>query len=147
MTDPVIPDLVEPDVPEQQAKAPDQDIYDALYSAATTLGYTVYPHNPPAGTAYPFVRIGEVQIVPRATKSWLLGTAFVMVDVWGDGGDRRLVSEMANNVLEAAGQLDVKDSGYLWALKPGDCSIEIMTDNSTDEDLWRARLSLVLNLR
>ena len=144
-TDPVVPVDTEPE--PEPSKTPDQYLYDLIFSTALDLGYTIYDFNPPLGTPYPFVRIGNVQVVPQATKSWLLGNFYVDVDIWGDSTDRRTVSDMAQAVFKAAGTYYKSSSGYALALVPGMSGIQIRTDTTTDQDLWRAMISLTFKLR
>ena len=93
-------------------KSPDQSLYDALFKASIDLGYHTYTHSPEAGTSYPFVRIGDVQLVPIPTKSFLLGHLYASADVWGDGKSRKTVSDMAHALMKAFAALDVLADGY-----------------------------------
>lgn len=128
-------------------KTPDQDLYDAIFAASLALGYTTYQHNPPATAAYPFVQMGGVQLVPIATKSFLLANLYASVDVWGDAKSRKTVSEMAHKLMHAVSRIKQLPGGLLLSVNFDSSSVEVMTDNSTNDDLWRARISLNLSLR
>ncbi|SUU91728.1 Uncharacterised protein [Alloiococcus otitis] len=54
-------------------KAIDQQIFDWIYTVADGLGFDVYDFLPQYEVAYPFVVIGEVQVVPRQVKHRTLG--------------------------------------------------------------------------
>lgn len=127
-------------------KTPDQQIYDAIFSASVELGYKTYPFNPPPGTSYPFVHLGTVQLLPRATKSHLLGTVQVVFDVWGDKSSRAKVAAMANNLLTAISKIKKTSEGLVLFMDTERTSTEIMPDNSSIDDLWRARVTLQLQI-
>ncbi len=125
-------------------KTPDQDIFDLVYKKSSELGYTTYLFNPPKA-AYPFVHLGSVQTVPISTKTRLLATVYQNIDIWGSYEDRAKISEMAQKLLYAVGKLENKN--YSWQLNYNNSSVEVMADNSTNDDLWRARISLEWSLR
>jgi hypothetical protein len=128
-------------------KTPDQDLYDAIFAASVALGYSTYQHNPPETATYPFVRIGNVQLVPIATKSYLLADVYANIDVWGSAKSRKKVSEMAHKLIHAVSRIKQLPGGLLLSVNFDTSSVEVMTDNSTNDDLWRARVSLHLTLR
>ncbi len=66
------------------SKQPDQQIHDELIKRSSQLGYRTFPFLPQLGTSYPFVVMGEVYLLPRATKSRLIGDVEVTMSVWGD---------------------------------------------------------------
>ena len=123
-------------------KSPDQSIFDHSFKLAQTTGYDPYLFNPPAGTAYPYIQMGSVQIVPKATKSHLIGSAYAVIDVWGDRFNRKKVSDLATMILEQAGGSAKTSEGLQITLDPNNSSIEVMIDTSTNDPLWRARISL-----
>ena len=126
-------------------KTPDQDIFDLVYSKSVSLGYDTYLFNPPSKAKYPFVKLGSVQTVPISTKSRLLATVYQSVDIWGSYESRAEISKMAQNLLYAVSKLNNKN--YSWNLNYRNSSVEVMADNSTNDDLWRARISLEWSLR
>ena len=127
---------------ELPEKTPDQALYDAVFAAAQALGYDTYDHNPPKDTPYPFVHVCDVHLLPRATKCFLLATVSIQVDVWGNGGDRRQISNMAHQLMRQASFLKALDNGLAVSMNRGGSDVVVMSDNSTGEDLWRARLSM-----
>lgn len=128
-------------------KTPDQELYDEIYRKATGLGYTVYQFNPTGDTAYPYVKLGMVQIIPRATKSYLLGVAYVTFDIWGDENKRRLIAEMAHNLINAISKIKQIPDGLSWSMDQSTVSTEILPDDSTNDNLWRANVSFQMNFR
>ena len=127
-------------------KSPDQQLYDAVFTASLSQGYTTYPFNPPPGTTYPYVKLGAIQIVPTATKSYLIGTAHITIDIWGDKKSRKKVSEMAHNLITAISKVKQTTEGMRLHMDREAANTEVMVDNSTPEDLWRARISLRIKI-
>ena len=100
---------------------------------------------PDAKEPYPFVVLGEVQIIPLATLSGMLGRVVATIDVWGTSDSRREVASMCQSLLV--------NSNYL-AMQTIDASLDanasnfrILRDDSTDSVLWHGVLSLEFNLR
>lgn len=127
-------------------KSPDQQLYDAIFSTSQGLNYATYPFNPPPGTKYPFVQMGEIQIIPIATKSYIIGTAHVTLDIWGDKSSRKTVSTMAHNLISAISKIKKTTEGMILSMDREAASTEIMADNSTTEDLWRGRINLRIRI-
>lgn len=123
-------------------KTPDQSIYDHVTRIAMDKGYTVYPFNPDPGTKYPYVKMGGAQLIPRATKSYMIGEVELALDVWGDKYSRKNVADIATDILVSVGGSTKTADGYQIMLNQNRSSIEVMTDNSTSDDLWRARVTL-----
>lgn len=128
-------------------KTPDQDLYDEIYRQAKGLGYEVYLFNPTGDAAYPYVKLGMVQVVPISSKSYLLGTAFVTFDVWGNESSRRLVAAMAHNLINAISKIKETKNGLQWSMDRSTVSTEVLPDDSTNDNLWRASVSLQMNFR
>lgn len=120
-------------------KSPDQVLYDAIYvKSARALSFPTYTFLPKQGTAYPFVVIQGVQDIPNIAKMQRRGTLEISVDIYGKGKDRLEVSTMAQALYSRSIYLD---GGRLRMLQ-NQSSIQIRQDQSTDENLWRAILTL-----
>ena len=118
-----------------------QALYDELFRMIQGFAKT-YTVNPPEGVSMPFVQMGASQMVPIPNKTSFISSVYQVIDVWGLGADRKAVSDLASQVLEAAYKLKSSPEGYRFNLDLDTASCEMMIDNSTNEDLWRARLSL-----
>lgn len=118
-----------------------QSLYDTLFRMYQELG-SVHASNPPQDAPYPFINLGMIQIIPRVTKSHWMAIAEVTVDVWGDSTDRGKVSSLANQVVGSSHHLRTLESGHDVRLIPQNSTIELMVDQSTDSDLWRAIVRL-----
>lgn len=122
-------------------KEPSQQIYDAIYAKAVELGYKVYPYNPDASATYPFVVIGDTQLVPFATKTMLLGRVFIDISVWGLHSKRKTVSDMTNELYKTIRLIKTTDSLF-WSVDDNASTIRMITDTSTNTPLYRGLLQL-----
>lgn len=122
-------------------KQPDQQIHDELIKRSSQLGYKTFPFLPPLGKKYPFVVMGEVYLLPHATKSRLIGDVEVTMSVWGDKRDRKLVSDMIGNLMREFSTIKrIEDNKWQMIYDQSDSNIS--KDNSTEDTLYRGDLSL-----
>lgn len=121
-------------------KQPDQQIHDELIRRSTALGLTAYPFLPEEGTAYPFMVVGYTQILPRPTRSYLIGTVAVEVDIWARVDDRKLVSDWIGKLMAEFSTIRQID-GTRWSMDLSSPT-EIIKDNSTQELLYHGILDL-----
>lgn len=122
-------------------KQPDQQIHDELIKRSSQLGYKTFPYLPKLGTSYPFVVMGEVYLLPQATKSYLLCDVEITMSVWGDKGNRRLVSDMIGNLMREFSTIK-RIENTDWQMIYNQSDSNISKDNSTEDTLYRGDLSL-----
>lgn len=122
----------------------EQQIFDGVIRHLRSEGMTVYPELPLKEVPYPFAVVGEVQIVPKATLSRLLGKVFVTVDVWGGRRQRKDVSTFMTVVYRLLKQVDL--DGCTLILDVSHSSGRTLADNSTNETLWHGIVSLEFNI-
>lgn len=122
----------------------DQASYDAVFEACELTGVPVYHAPPNASAVYPYIVVTNVQVVHLQTKSHLLGRCYVDVDVWGNDAQRRQVSDLADRVIRNVGVTRVMPDGLNAQLEMNQTSREMLIDNSTNQNLWRARLVLAI---
>lgn len=121
-------------------KQPDQQLHDELIKRSNALGLKAYPFLPEDGTPYPFMVVSYTQIVPRPTKTHLLGTVVAQVDVWGNADDRKLVSDWIGKLMHEFSQIRQIDNTK-WSMDLTSTT-EIIKDNSTQELLYHGILDL-----
>lgn len=121
-------------------KQPDQQLHDELIRRSTALGLTAYPFLPEEGTPYPFMVVGYTQILPRPTRSYLIGTVAVEVDIWARVDDRKLVSDWIGKLMAEFSTIRQID-GTRWSMDLSSPT-EIIKDNSTQEMLYHGILDL-----
>lgn len=93
---------------------------------------------------YPFVIVGDIQVVPNATKTSLNGNVLITIDIWGDKKQRFTVSSMAERFFRAAiGQVLTND--YRFYGRVEDQSKELTQDQSVPDTVLN-RATLILNL-
>lgn len=104
-------------------KAPEQSLFDELFKASKTLNYSTYDHLPLGSekASYPFVNIGEAQFVPMATVGSIQGSLNLTVHIWGDGKQRKRVSDMMDTLFLYAANLE----------RVGDYSVQFNYSGST----------------
>lgn len=115
-------------------KQPDQQIHDAIMEEVSKLGLKVYPTLPDLGTAYPFIVMGDTHLLPRPTKSRMIGSVAVDIHVWGSFKDRRLVSDTLARVMEVCSHIKRPDSRQ-WSMDLTS-DTQLLKDNSTPEVLY-----------
>lgn len=95
-----------------------QELFTAIKLALEGKGYAVYDgFLPPAGTAYPFIYIGNVRQADREHKTDLTGSVFPTIHVWhSDPGKRGTVSKMLLDIKTTCRLLQ-KTAGYSWAVR------------------------------
>lgn len=126
-------------------KSVDQQAFDAIYKVSDELGYSTHVELPDAKEPYPFVVLGEVQIIPLATLSGMLGRVVATIDVWGTSDSRREVASMCQSLLVSSNYLAMQTIDA--SLDANASNFRILRDDSTDSVLWHGVLSLEFNLR
>lgn len=116
-------------------KQPDQLLHDEMYRISSELGYDTYSYLPPEGVAYPFVVMGEINLLPQATKSQLIGRLSSTVHVWGSVDDRKTLSDMAGQLMSSFFAIKNID-GTQFSAEVNQSSIDSIRDNSTSEVLY-----------
>lgn len=116
-------------------KQPDQLLHDKMYRISHELGYNTYTYLPTDHVAYPFVVMGETMVLPQSTKSHLIGRLSSTVHVWGRVDDRKILSDMAGQLMSSF--FAIKNiNGMQFSAEVNESSIDSNRDNSTDEVLY-----------
>ena len=129
-----------------QITSPEQELYDYFYAFSQSAGYKTYDHLPmqKENAPYPFVIVGDIQVVPTATKTSLNGNVLITIDIWGDKKQRFTVSDMAERFFRSAiGQVLTDD--YRFYGRVEDQSKEFTQDQSVPDTVLN-RATLILNL-
>lgn len=129
-----------------QITSPEQELYDYFYAFSQSAGYKTYDHLPmqQENAPYPFVIVGDIQVVPTATKTSLNGNVLITIDIWGDKKQRFTVSDMAERFFrDAIGQVLTDD--YRFYGRVEDQSKEFTQDQSVPDTVLN-RATLILNL-
>lgn len=127
-------------------KAPEQALYDAMFSKIKALDCNVYTHNPPPSAKYPFAVLGMIQIVPFVTKTQLLARIHAVITVWGDANDRYAVSSTTDQIMRSISQIHEAD-GFIFRLDMTNSNYSLMPDQSTNDDLWRSDITLEFTMQ
>lgn len=122
-------------------KQPDQQFYDACYQVCLNNKYSTYPNKPLQDVPYPFVEVGEALLIPRATKTAVLGIVSLTLHVWGEGSKRKQVSDIVNNLLMEIKGIKTTDT-LRWLVPLNQCNLQILQDTSTGTALWHGVLDV-----
>lgn len=97
---------------------------------------------PPRGTTYPFYYIADTRQQYGSAKSHDYGYVTLIVHIWhNDEKQRGTVSEMMQNVMTKAGQLD-ETTNFKWSLIRNETEQQILADNTTQPPLMHGWSSL-----
>jgi hypothetical protein len=124
-------------------KQPDQQFFDKCYMLATkhVSESSVYIQKPLQDVPYPFIEMGAAILIPRATKTAILGSVSLTMHVWGNGDDRIEISDIINNLL-----MDIKGirstESLRWLVPLNQCNIQLLQDTSTGTNLWHGVLDV-----
>ena len=122
-------------------KQPDQQFYDACFRLCLNNHYDTYPIKPLEDVSYPFVEFGEALLIPRATKTAILGSVSLTLHVWGEGGKRKQISDIVNNLLMDIRGIKTTES-LRWLVPLNQCNLQILQDTSTGTALWHGVLDI-----
>ena len=123
-------------------KSIDQDLFDTLYALSQSLNYKTYDVRPPKSADYPFVQIGDVQLVPRAAGDRLVGSLFTTIELFGGRTQRKLLSEMTEAIFMHSINLR-RTTSYGIAANVKGCSKQMIKDTSVpNTTLWHSVVEL-----
>lgn len=122
-------------------KQPDQQFYDACFQICLNSGYDTYPYKPLDDVPYPFVEVSEAILIPRATKTAILGNVSLTLHIWGEGAKRKQISDAANSLLMEIKEIKSTNS-LRWLVLLDQCNIQLIQDTSTGTILWHGILDV-----
>lgn len=121
---------------------PQQELFTALLLAFKEVwGSNVYDGVlPPAGTPYPFVYLGDSQLIDSANKTAVFGEVTQTVHVFHNNVRQRgTVSGMLLQIKQIARALE-RTTNFGWMIS--DISQQILPDNTTDQPLLHGVLQI-----
>lgn len=109
--------------------SPQQELYDGLFIFSQNLGYTTYDHLPmqSENAKYPFVVIGESQMIPGTYKTARSGRFTQTIHVWGGEEMRLVVSDMVDEFVWIGNRLATQYD-FVSRVSLGD--VQLMQDTS-----------------
>lgn len=114
---------------------PQQRLFSQLLIALRAKGYDVYDGAlPPDNTPYPFIYLGDNQMVDTVRKDVRQGTVYQTIHIWHNDPDQRgTLSEMVYDVKRTCWSIE-HSTGWLLS----ECSAQILPDNTTKTPLLHA---------
>lgn len=129
--------------------SPQQELYDQIYIASEDLGFNTYDHLPmqTENAEYPFVIIGENQLIPLNLKTAIGGQLNQTIHVWGDEDMRFTVADILNQLVQL-GYQTIQTEHFRFVGRIGRQDSQIMQDTSVPNTvLNHGILTLVFNLK
>lgn len=111
-------------------KSPQQQVFDAIFSASLSLGYETFDYLPGSSQGLPFVFLGEQFDQDRKTKQFLYGDVQQTIHIFGDHKKRREVSTMIDKLKVAIRSIKRTDNFYIDVR---DITGQINIDQSTSK--------------
>ena len=91
---------------------PQQDIYNAVYDVCSKLG-DVYEKSPPKGTDYPFIWLGQTELLPDRNKSVIFANVIQTIRFYAKDTQRGTISQLMFDVENALRELKETDQSYI----------------------------------
>lgn len=113
-----------------------QALYDGIFQKCLDLGYKTFDYLPPTNTKYPFIHLGEVTVIPIPTKNVWLGEATVTINVWGDGKDRKAITNIMDDLIK-----NLREVKH-FKIMPKEIYTRVLKDTTTSNVLWHGILEL-----
>ena len=129
--------------------SPQQELYDQIYIASEDLGFNTYDHLPmqTENAEYPFVIVGENQLIPLNLKTAIGGQLNQTIHVWGDEDMRFTVADILNQLAQL-GYQTIQTEHFRFVGRIGRQDSQIMQDTSVPNTvLNHGILTLVFNLK
>lgn len=123
---------------------PQQELFIKLKTAIEALGYSVYDgFLPPDGTPYPFVYLGDCNLIDSANKSAVFGTVTQTIHVWhSDPHKRGTVSGMLLAIKKVCRAVN-HTTNFAWCVRG--VNQQIFPDTTTKTPLLHAVLEVEWN--
>ena len=118
---------------------PQQMLFSYLLTALREKKYVVYDGMmPPEGTPYPFIYLGDSQMIDENRKQAVQGTVYQTIHIWHNNVRQRgTVSAMMLDIKAVCRQLE-KQEGWLLT----ECSSQILPDDTTDTPLMHGLIEV-----
>ena len=120
---------------------PQQELFTALLVGLKREQFAVYDGLlPPAGTPYPFVYLGDSQLIDEQNKTAVFGNVTQTIHVWiNDPRKRGTLSVMMLGIKNFCRRLE-NTANFGWHVT--DITQRIIPDNTTDEPLLHGILDV-----
>lgn len=127
--------------------SPQQELFDQLMIVSQSMGIDTYERLPMKEVPYPFVVIGENQLIPVNLKTAIGGQISQTIHVWGDEEMRPTVSSIMNQ-LSQVGYGELLTKHFRFVGRVGQTDSQIIQDTSVPNTvLNHGILTLVFNLK
>jgi len=120
---------------------PQQELFTKIKTLIEALGYDTYDgFLPPDGTPYPFVYVGDSQLIDEPNKTAVFGTVNQTIHIWSNSPKKRgTVSSMLLAIKQAVRPMEHTDN-FAWQIRS--VTQRIIPDNTTKQPLLHGILEL-----
>lgn len=120
---------------------PQQELFTQLKIELEKIGYSVYDgFLPPKDTPYPFIYLGDSQLIDEVNKTAVFGSVLQTIHVWHNNPKQRgVVSNMALNIKTVCRQIK-HTSNFAWFVR--NINQQIIPDNTTNQPLLHGVLEV-----
>ena len=113
-----------------------QALYDGIFQKCLDLGYNTFDYLPPTTTKYTLIYLIEVSVIQKPTKNIWLGEATITINVWGDGKDRKAITNIMDDLIKNLREVEH------FKIVPKEIYMRVLKDNTTSNTLWHGILEL-----
>lgn len=89
-----------------------QDIYNTVYGVCDELG-RVYEKAPPKGTPYPFIWLGQTELVPDRNKTAIFANVIQTIRFYSTENQRGTISQLMFDVENELRELKETEQSYI----------------------------------
>ena len=118
--------------------SPQQDIYNAVYDVCDKLG-DVYEKSPPKGTPYPFIWLGQTELVPKRNKSVIFANVTQTIRFYAKDTQRGTISQLMFDVENALRELKETDQSYIDMVQS---YTNVLGEDNGNDDLYHGILEV-----
>ena len=108
--------------------SPQQDIYNTVYGVCEKLG-DVYEEVPPKGTLYPFIWLGQTELLPDRNKSAIFANVIQTIRFYAKDTQRGTISQLMFDVENALRELKETDQSYIDLVRSNTTVLGEVDDN------------------
>lgn len=127
----------------------EQELYDLIYQKSLDLTEDTFDYLPQEDepVSYPFIYVGNLNVVGYQTKTSIGGTYTLTVDVWGDKTQRIEVSTIGDKIIKQC-QGKLASEHYSFHAFFNEQQKRMMIDTSVPNTVFqRCNLTLVFHRR
>jgi hypothetical protein len=121
---------------------PQQDVYNTVFNVCAGLADT-YEKLPSDTATYPFISMGETQLVANRNMTAIFANVFQTLDFYASDRQRGTLSELMFNAEKALRNIKETNNQMVDVIN---VTVRVLTDTSTNNTLYHGILELEFKL-